>query len=247
MGLVERLNELESMRQSGQISDSEYAMLVASATKKFSEETHSTNSTSNEPISSTSQNNVRSTNVSVNPKFVSFGVVVILGAALLLFAQDSSNNQPSESQTQVSVTSDSVSNANRENSSKACRDKIGLTDNQNVLVLIRTGFDADSGVSGVVNYEKAGSLNAAKSWIESEMRMLKGSLEIVEQIGRPELSIETTAMVRVLSDLVDLQINLLDAGSFAEFNKITPKYHVVLNRFFNLDALDSALSQICAP
>jgi hypothetical protein len=222
-------------------------MLVASATEKFSEGTQSTNSTSNEPVSSTSQNIGRSKNVSVNPKFVSFGVVVILGAALLLFAQDGSNNQPSESQTQVSVTSDSELNANRENSAKACRDKIGLTENQDVLTFIRTGFDTDSDVSGVVNYEKAGSLNGAKSWIESEMRWVKSSLEIVEQIGRPELSIETTAMVRVLNDLVDLQINLLDAGSFTEFNQITPKYHVVLNRLFNLDTLDSALSQICAP
>ena len=247
MGLVERLNELESMRQSGQISDSEYAMLVASATKKFSEETQSTNSISNESVSDTSQNIVRSKSVSVNPKFVSFGVVVILGVALFLFAQRGSNNQPSESQTQVSVTSVGKSNASRENSAKACRDKLGLTENEDVLTLIRTGFDTDSDVSGVVNYEKAGSLNRAKSWIESEMRWVLSSIEIVEQIGRPELSIETTAMFRVLNDLVDLQINLLGAGSFTEFNQITPKYHVVLNRFFDLDTLDSALLKICAP
>jgi len=247
MGLVERLNELESMRQSGQISDSEYAMLVASATKKFSEETQSPNSNSNEFVSDTSQNIVRSKSVSVSSKFVGIGVAVSLGIAFLLFAQRGSNNQPSESQTQVSLTSESESNASRENSAKACRDKIGLTENQDVLTFIRTGFDTDSDTSGVVNYEKAGSLNAAKSWIESEMRVLKSSLEIVEQIGRPELSIETTAMVRVLNDLVDLQTNLLDAGSFTEFNQITPKYHVVLNRFLNLDALDSALNQICAP
>ena len=247
MGLVERLNELESMRQSGQISDAEYAMLVASATKNFSEETQSPNSNSNESVSDTSQNIVGSKSVSINPKFVSFGVVVILGVALLLFAQRGSNNQPSDSQNQVSVTSDSESNANRENSAKACRDVIGLNQNEYVFMAVRKGFDADSDVSGVVNYETAGSLNGAKSWIESEMRWLKRSLEIVEQIGRPELSIETTAMLRVLYELVDLQIILLDAGSFTEFNQITPKYHVVLNRFFNLDTLRSALMKICAP
>lgn len=245
MGLVERLNELESMRQSGQISDAEYAMLVASATKKFSEETRSPNS--NESVSDTSQNIVRSKSVSVSSKFVGIGVAVSLGIAFLLFAQRGSNNQPSESQAQVSVTSDGKSNASRENSAKACRDKIGLSENKYVLTLIRTRFDADSDVSGVVNYEKAGSLNAAKTMIQSEMRMLKSSLEIVKQIGRPELSIETTAMIRVLNDLVDLQINLLDAGSFTEFNQITPKYHVVLNRFFTMNTLDSALLKICAP
>ncbi len=119
MGLVERLNELESMRQSGQISDSEYALLVASATKKFSDETQSTNSTSNKPESSTSQNIVSSRSVSASSKFVGIGVAVSLGIALILFAQRSSNNQPSESQTQVSVTSDGKSNASRENSAKA--------------------------------------------------------------------------------------------------------------------------------
>ena len=48
MGLVERLNELESMRQSGQISDSEYAMLVASATKKLGNENQLVGSTLSE-------------------------------------------------------------------------------------------------------------------------------------------------------------------------------------------------------
>ena len=50
MGLVERLNELESMRQSGQISDSEYAMLVASATKKLGNENQLVGSTLSESL-----------------------------------------------------------------------------------------------------------------------------------------------------------------------------------------------------
>ena len=91
MGLVERLNELESMRQSGQISDTEYAKLVASATKKFSEETQSPNSNSNEFESDTSQNIARSKSVSVSSKFVGIGVAVSLGIAFLLFAQRGSN------------------------------------------------------------------------------------------------------------------------------------------------------------
>lgn len=41
MGLLERLKELETLRQGGQINDSEYEMLVASAAKNFRPETES--------------------------------------------------------------------------------------------------------------------------------------------------------------------------------------------------------------
>jgi hypothetical protein len=41
MGLLERLKELETMHQAGQINDSEYEMLVASAAKNFKPETES--------------------------------------------------------------------------------------------------------------------------------------------------------------------------------------------------------------
>jgi len=49
MSLTERLNELESMRRNGQISDTEYAMLVASANKKYENESVLTDSYSGEP------------------------------------------------------------------------------------------------------------------------------------------------------------------------------------------------------
>lgn len=245
MGLVERLNELEAMRQSGQISDSEYAMLVASTTKKFSEEAQVINPSLNEPVSNTSQNIVKSKSASVNSKFVGIGVALALGIAFLLFVQRDSNNRSGDSQTQVSVILAGDLNADRENSARACRDEGTLSYNQIVLTTIRTGLDADSSASGVVDYEKAGSLKGAKSWIELEMEWLKKSLEIVKQIDRPELSIETTATIRELNQLIDLQLFLLDANAFTEFNQITPQYHVVLNRFFNSDTLDSALHKIC--
>lgn len=49
MGLVERLNELNILRQSGKISDSEYALLVESATQKPGKENSSVKSESWKP------------------------------------------------------------------------------------------------------------------------------------------------------------------------------------------------------
>jgi len=251
MGLVERLNELGLMRQNGQISDSEYALLVESATRNFGKENEVVNTVGSESDLGGNSDVTQPKSISRMSKLGGLAAVAVLIIFLLVISRGgSSSENPTEPVSDETSQSSSAWDATREkqeNSAKACRDKIGLTENQDILTIIRTGFDTDSDVSGVVNYEKAGSLNGAKSWIESEMRWVKSSLEIVEQIGRPELSIETTAMVRVLNDLVDLQINLLDAGSFTEFNQITPKYHIVLNRFFNLGTLDSALSQICTP
>jgi uncharacterized membrane protein YhaH (DUF805 family) len=49
MGLIERLNELNILRQSGKISDSEYVLLVESATQKLGKENSSVKSESWEP------------------------------------------------------------------------------------------------------------------------------------------------------------------------------------------------------
>lgn len=49
MGLVERLNELNILRHSGKISDSEYALLVESATQKLGKENSSVKSESWKP------------------------------------------------------------------------------------------------------------------------------------------------------------------------------------------------------
>ena len=73
MGLVERLNELESMRQSGQISDAEYAMLVASATKKFGEESEPAASSQGKDILKTSQPGTSSLKI----KMVGVGLVCV--------------------------------------------------------------------------------------------------------------------------------------------------------------------------
>ena len=87
MGLVERLNELESMRLSGKISDSEYAMLVGAATKKFNEGPESTKSDATKDVAEIPHPRERSKNLAFNPKLVGIGVVVALVIAFLAFGR----------------------------------------------------------------------------------------------------------------------------------------------------------------
>jgi len=111
MGLVERLNELESMRQSGQISDSEYAMLVASATKKFSVEVESTKASTKEVISEIRPTHTQSKNLVAKPKLISVGVVAILIIVVLIFGKQGPGEKPSLIDTEVpeTVTAGTVS------------------------------------------------------------------------------------------------------------------------------------------
>ena len=103
MGLIERLNELESMRQSGQISDSEYAMLVASATKKFSDETEPSASSQGVDVLRTSQPGTNSRNT----KLVGVGLVCVLIVAFLVFGNNSSDEESTASSAQDSKTFES--------------------------------------------------------------------------------------------------------------------------------------------
>ena len=106
MGLVERLNELESMRLSGKISDSEYAMLVGAATKKFNEGPESTKSDATKDVAEIPHPRERSKNLAFNPKLVGIGVVVALVIAFLAFGRGGSTSDSSQSQTQGSVAAE---------------------------------------------------------------------------------------------------------------------------------------------
>ena len=101
MGLVERLNELEAMRQSGQISDSEYALLVESATKNFGKE----NQVASELVSETSKLSSQSKSLAREPKLVGVGVVVVLIIAFLAFSRGGAGDSPTVSEPQISETS----------------------------------------------------------------------------------------------------------------------------------------------
>ena len=101
MGLIERLNELESMRQSGQISDSEYAMLVAGATKKFSEIPESLKSDTSESVSEIPQTHSQSKTSSANPKLFGIGLITVLIIAFLVFGRGGSGDKPSASSTDL--------------------------------------------------------------------------------------------------------------------------------------------------
>ena len=104
MGLIERLNELESMRQSGQISDSEYAMLVAGATKKFSEIPESLKPDTSESVLEIPQTHSQSKTSSANPKLFGIGLITVLIIAFLVFGRGGSGDKPSAPETQVLKT-----------------------------------------------------------------------------------------------------------------------------------------------
>lgn len=251
MGLVERLNELESMRQSGQISDSEYAMLVASATKRFSDESVSTDLVSDKSTLDVRPNSAQVNSTPINKTVVGAGLALILVLGFYIFGRAGSKEEPSEAQIQVSETTNNEMDS-RLNSAKACRSQIGFEQYRGVLSLIRNRFAnredslaaANHGLV-VVDYQRAGSLTDAKSWISKEMYWLKLSLGVIMEIDRPELSIEKTAMIRLINELVGLQEDLLNSISFLEFDEVVGRYHVVLERFFNSHELPDALNEIC--
>lgn len=98
MGLVERLNELGSMRQNGQISDAEYALLVESATKNFGKE----NEVASESVLETSKHSSQSKNLAKESKLVVVGVIVVLIIAFLALSRGGAGDLPAVSEPQIS-------------------------------------------------------------------------------------------------------------------------------------------------
>ena len=226
MGLVERLNELESMRQSGQISDSEYAMLVASATKKFSEESESATTSRGEDVVKVPQTDTQPKNQSLTTTLVGAGLVCFLILAFLVFGNNSSDEESTASSAQDSTTfeSDTEENsqtedspkANREDAAKACRQEQSFREGYVLLQMSRNirkakqrgdsaNFEIENGFV-FMQYEDAGSLSNAKTWISEEMNAITKYRDGVVKIDRPELLSEKNSLISLVTYLKESQM-----------------------------------------
>ena len=264
MGLVERLNELESMRQSGQISDSEYAMLVASATKKFSEESEPATSSRGEDVVKVPQTDTQSKNQSLTTKLVGVGLVCALILAFLVFGNNSSDEDVTASLAQDSTTFESdteqtsgtedLSKSNREDAAKACRQEEGLRVGVVLLQMSRNirkakqsgdsaNFDIENGFV-FMQYEDAGSLSNAKTWISEEMNAITKYRDGVVKIDRPELLSEKNSLISLLTQLEESQLYLLGAQSWSEFSRLATQYQLTLRGFYDSE-FAIALRKLC--
>jgi hypothetical protein len=260
MGLVERLNELESMRQSGQISDSEYAMLVASATKKFSEESELVASSQGEDVTETSQSGIQSN----NKKMVGVVLVCVLIVAFLVFGNNSSDEDSTASSAQDSMTFESgtektsqtedSSKANREDAAKACRQEESLRVGDVLLQLSRnirkakqngdsTNFEIENDFV-FMQYEDAGSLSNARTWISEEMNAITKYRDAIVKIDRPELLSEKNSLISLLTQLEESQLYLLGAQSWSEFSRLATQYQLTLRGFYDSE-FAIALRKLC--
>ena len=259
MGLVDRLNELESMRQSGQISDSEHAMLVASATKKFGEDSEPAASSRGEDAKKTSQSGIQSKNT----KLVWVGLVCVLIVAFLVFGNNSSDEDSTVSSAQDSTTFESdteqtsgtedLSKANREDAAKACRQEESLRVGDVLLQLSRNirkakqsgsaNFDIENGFV-FIQYEDAGSLSNAKTWISEEMNAITKYRDAVVKIDRPELLSEKNSLISLLTQLEESQLYLLGAQSWSEFSRLATQYQLALRGFYDSE-FAAVLRKLC--
>ena len=250
MGLVERLNELESMRQSGQISDAEYAMLVASATNKFGDESEPARSSHGEDVIKIPPTGIKSMNSALNIKMVGVGLICVLVGAFLVFGKNSSNRDPAVSSTLGSTTSESdtkqtsvfdgSSKVNREDSAKACREERSFREGMILLMMSRNSRNEFF----YIQYEDAGSLRNAKTWISEEMNAITEYREGVTEIDRPELSNEKNALILLLTQLEESQLYLLGAQSWSEFSRLATQYQLALRGFYDSE-FATALRKLC--
>lgn len=263
MGLVERLNELESMRQSGQISDSEYAMLVASATKKFSEESEPAASSRGEDVVKVPQIDTQSKNQSLTTKLVGVGLVCVLIIVFLVFGNNSSDEDSTASSAQDSTTFESdtektsqtedSSKANREDAAKACREEESFSRGIILLHIARNirkaklsgsaNFDIERGFV-FMQYEDAGSLRNAKTWIFEKMNAITKYRDGVVKIDRPELLSEKNSLILLLTYLKESQLYLLGAQSWSEFSRLATQYQLTLRGFYDSE-FAAALRKLC--
>lgn len=263
MGLVERLNELESMRQSGQISDSEYAMLVASATKKFTEESEPATSSRGEDVVKVPQTDTQSKNQSLTTKLVGIGLVCVLIVAFLVFGNNSSDEDSIASSAQDSTTFESdtektsqtedSSKSNREDAAKACRQEQSFREGYVLLLMSRNirkaklsgsaNFESENGFV-FMQYEDAGSLSNAKTWISEEMNAITKYRDAIVKIDRPEFLSEKNSLILLLTYLEESQRYLLGTQSWSEFSRFASQYQLTLRGFYDSE-FATALRKLC--
>ena len=250
MGLVERLNELESMRRSGQISDAEYAMLVASATKKFGEESEPAASSRGEDFVRVSQTDTQSKNQSLTTKLVGVGLVCVLIIAFLVFGNNGSGEDSTASSAQDSTTFESdteetsgtedSSKANRQDAAKACREERSFREGMILLMMSRNSRNEFV----YIQYEDAGSLSNAKTWISEEMNAITKYRDAIVKIDRPELLSKKNSLISLLTRLEESQLYLLGAQSWSEFSRLATQYQLALRGFYDSE-FAAALRKLC--
>lgn len=241
------------MRQSGQISDSEYAMLVASATKKFSDETEPSASSQGVDVLRTSQPGTNSRNT----KLVGVGLVCVLIVAFLVFGNNSSDEESTASSAQDSKTFESdteqifqtedSSKANREDAAKACREENSFREGIVLLQLyrnLRKGTQNYKPGFVFMRYEDAGSLSNAKTWISEEMNAITKYRDAIVKIDRPELLSEKNSLISLLTQLEESQLYLLGAQSWSEFSRLATQYQLALRGFYDSE-FAAALRKLC--
>jgi hypothetical protein len=252
MGLVERLNELGSMRQNGQISDAEYALLVESATKNFGKENEVANSAASVSDSGYSSDFIQPKSVSRVSKIV--GLVAI--AAFIIFILGisrggSSTETPTETvseETSLSSSAWDATKEKREFAAKACRDLGRYREGSIQLLISRNSrLDTSEVKSGfvIVDYELAGTLSKAKEWITAENKAITLYRNGVVSIDRPELSNEKNSLISDLERVMERQIYLLGAQSWNQFNNLVTDYNLALMNFDKNQDLQDALKAIC--
>ena len=250
MGLVERLNQLGLMRQNGQISDSEYALLVESATKNFGKENEVVNTVRGESDLRGSSDVTQPKSISRMSRFVGLGAVAVLSISLLVISRGGSSSEnltePVSEETSLTSSAWDATREEREYAAKACRDMERYREGYVLLIVARyRNFEEPIGGFAVIDYGLAGTLSNAKEWITAENKYASLMSKGLMSINRPELSIERNSLIRDLDRVMERQIYLLGAQSWNQFNNLVTDYNLALMDFFkNLD-LQDALNAIC--
>ena len=191
MGLVERLNELGSMRQNGQISDSEYALLVESATKNFGKENEVANQVASESVSETSKLSSQSKNLAKESKLVVVGVIVVLIIAFLALSRGGAGDSPGVSEPQISEATNTEPVSDNDKFRKA-RIEIHLKRSKSSMENLKENRD---------KYKAESSTSAFKfrkaSFVSISAKMLVDDIAAAFE-EFPELASASTAITSVL-------------------------------------------------
>jgi len=249
------------MRQSGQISDTEYAMLVASATKKFSEESAPIETKVIEALSAKSQTPSQSVRFTTKSKLIVVGLVLVLIVATFVFSRGGPDEVPPASNTSdlliwppETISSEDSMNAfklKRENSAKACREiqisQQGPAYEIGLLFAFRDQINESLGRknSKIIQYEDAGNLKTAKSWISLEMKPIVAIRDLVPAIDRPEFANEKSQYLSLLKQIETRQIYLLAAQSWPDFLSLAADYQVLLRELDNESNFLGILKKLC--